>query len=207
MEFLISEQQLKVLLQEGSKSKMTDSLKTMYAFTNNLVTRVMKVYGINLKMFLMWGTSVGGLMMPLDNYIKNKGFNITDDQRMLILAGVTFILFFEGRKGLSKVLNQIDEEGLEKEFRTAYNKGFDLKESFFQFMQTLKVTSATFLEVIAYSFLIPIIPDIFEMVHKTKDVRETAILIAERLLASGVVLLSREALITLTRKLLRKFRR
>lgn len=206
MEFLISEQQLKVLLKEGSKSKMTESLKSMYSFTNNLVTRMMKVYNINLKMLLTWGTSVAGLMMPLDNYIKDKGFNLTDDQRMLVLSGVVFILFFEGKKGLGRILNEIDENGLEIDFKKILQKGSELKFAFFQFMQVMKITTATFLEVVAYCFLIPIIPDIFEMAHNSKDIKETTLLITERLLATGLVLISREALITLVRKLLRKFK-
>ena len=206
MEFLISEQQLKVLLKEGSKSKMTESLKSMYSFTNNLVTRMMKVYNINLKMLLTWGTSVAGLMMPLDNYIKDKGFNLTDDQRMLVLSGVVFILFFEGKKGLGRILNEIDENGLEIDFKKILQKGSELKFAFFQFMQVMKITTATFMEVVAYCFLIPIIPDIFEMAHNSKDIKETTLLITERLLATGLVLISREALITLVRKLLRKFK-
>jgi len=206
MEFLISEQQLRILLQEGNKSKLTDALKTMYAFSSNLVSRVMKVYGLNLKMLLAWGTSIAGLMMPLDNYMRDKGFNVNDDQRKLILAGVIFILFFEGRRGLSKVLSEIDEQGLEKEFKTVLKKGKDLKNAFIQFIEVMKITTSTMMEVIAYCFLIPIIPEIVELSQKNKDMKDSAIFIAERLIASGVVLLSREVLVTLIKKIIKKFR-
>ena len=70
MEFLITEQQLKVILEEQNDSKLTDYMKTMYSFTNNMVSRIQKVYALNLKMLLTWGTSVGGLVMPLDNFIR-----------------------------------------------------------------------------------------------------------------------------------------
>lgn len=206
MEFLISEQQLKVLLKEGGKSKLSDSLKIMYAYSSNLVSRVMKVYGINLKMLLTWGTSIAGLMMPLDNYMKNKGFDVTNDQKMLILAGVIFMVFFEGKRGLSKILSEIDQQGLEKEFKTILRKGKELKEVFFQFLDVLKVTTGTLMEVVAYCFLIPIIPEIVELSQKNKDVKDTALFIAERLIASGVVLLSKEVLVSLIRKIIKKFR-
>ena len=207
MEFLVTEQQLKLLLKESPKDKLSDALKVMYAFTNNMVGKVMKVYGVNLKMFLMWGTSVAGLAMPLDNYIRNKGFNLDDNQRMLVLAGVVFILFFEGRRGMAKILTKIDGEGLEEDFKTILKKGKELKESFAQFVYSMKSTSATFLEVVAYSFLIPIIPDLFEMLSDTEDTKKAALRIAERMFASGLVLISREALITVLRKIIRIIKR
>jgi len=206
MEFLISEQQLKILLQEGNKSKLTDTLKTMYSFSSNLVSRVMKVYGLNLKMLLAWGTSIAGLMMPLDNYMRNKGFDVNDDERKLILAGVIFILFFEGKRGLSKVLSEIDDQGLEKEFKTVLSKGQQLKEAFAQFMKVMKITTSTMMEVVAYCFLIPIIPEIVDLAHNSQSVKETAIFVAERLIASGVVLLSREVLIAIITKLIKKIK-
>ena len=63
MEFLITETQLKTILTEQDKSKMTEDMKTLYSFTENIVNRVKTIYGINLKMLLTWGTSVGGLMV------------------------------------------------------------------------------------------------------------------------------------------------
>lgn len=62
------------------------------------------------------------------------------------------------------------------------------------------------MEVIAYCFLIPIIPEIVELSQKNKDMKDSAIFIAERLIASGVVLLSREVLVTLIKKIIKKFR-
>lgn len=205
MEFLITESQLKIILEEQGKSKFTDNMKILQSFTNNLVNRINKVYGINVKMLLTWGTSVGGMVMPLDNFIKNNVFTLTDDQRMLILAGVVFILFFEGKRGLSKILEAIKKENIEKEFEIVLEKGTQLKEAFQGFLESFRATSAVFMETVAYSFLIPIITDILEVAHGTMSLREASIFIAERLLASGVVVLSREALISLLRKILKKF--
>ena len=85
MEFLITETQLKTILTEQDKSKMTEDMKTLYSFTENIVNRVKTIYGINLKMLLTWGTSVGGLMMPLDNFIKSGNFDLNEQQQSLII--------------------------------------------------------------------------------------------------------------------------
>ena len=95
MDFLINESQLRAILQEQDESRMSDNVKEMYSFTKNLVNRVSKIYGLNLKMLLTWGTAVGGLVMPLDQFIRQGNFELTDDQRFLVLAGIAFIMFFE----------------------------------------------------------------------------------------------------------------
>ena len=107
MEFLITESQLKTILTEQDKSKMTDYMKELYSFTENIVNRVKSIYGLNLKMLLTWGTSVGGLMIPLDEFIKTGDFNLNDEQTILILAAAASLLFFENKRGVAKLIEKI----------------------------------------------------------------------------------------------------
>ena len=97
MEFLINESQLKLILQEQNKSKMNDYMKTLYSFSNNLVNRAAKKYGLNLKLLLTWGASMGGLVMPLDEYLRTGNFNITETQKVLILIGISAIFFYDNK--------------------------------------------------------------------------------------------------------------
>ena len=206
MEFLVSQSQLEFILIEQKKDiGIEDSLKRMKSFTNNMVSKVLKLYDINLKMFLTWGTSIAGLVMPLDNFLRSGNFDLTENERFLVLCGVAFVIFFEGRRGMTKLLMKIKEKGLENPFNVALMKGYQLKDSFSDFLKSTKVVTSQFLEIVSYAFLIPIIVDIQNIASKTSDVKETAILIAERLASSGVVLLSKELLITLFRKLIKKF--
>lgn len=207
MEFLITEKQLSnLILSEGRKDDLSLSVKKMYSFTKEVVKSVMNTYGINIRMFLTWGTSVGGFMMPLDNFIKTGNFQLTDDQRSLILAGVCFIVFFETKRGLTKIMTKIQEEGLESEFDVVLSKGIELKNAFQQFIDATVSSTGIVLEIIAYSFLIPIITDIFELANNSANIQETALIISERLLASGVSLGGKESLLVMVKKLLKRFR-
>lgn len=206
MEFLITEKQLQKILEQEEDSRLTESMKTLHNFTKEMVSRVSRAYNLNLKMLLTWGTSVGGFVMPLDNWIKNNNFSFTDDQRLLVLCGVTFILFFEGKRGLSKILEAIKKENLKEEFEVVLDKGEKFKLAFQGFMETVKGGSSVFLETIAYSFLIPIITDILSVARGTESVKEAAEYITQRLVASGVILLGREFLIVLIRRIVRKFK-
>jgi hypothetical protein len=197
---------LRIILQEQDESKMTDYMKTMYSFTKNLANRVSKVYGLNVKMLMTWATSVGGLVMPLDKFIRDGNFELTDDQRYLVLAGIAFIMFYENKKGLVKILNKIKEEGLEDTFRLVLEKAKDLKSAFKGFLSSLKITVSTFMDTVAYSFLIPIIMDIQDIAYRTSNPKESAILIAERLIASGGVLITAQVLSQVIKKIIEKIK-
>lgn len=207
MDFLISEYQLRTILMEEDRSRMSNYMKQLFSFTNGIVNRAMKSYNINVKMLLTWGASVGGLMMPLDNYIKNGDFNLNDQQIALVLTGVAFIIFFEGRSGLKTILKKIKDEGIEDEFNKVLSKTRQLKIAFEEFLWSLKFSLGTALDTVAYSFLIPIITDIQSIAMSSSNITETAKTISERLLASGVVIVSKEVLVTLIRKLIKKFKR
>jgi len=202
MEFLITESQLKKILTEQERSRMDGYMKQLNSFTKQIVNRVLKSYGLNLRMLLTWGTSVGGMVLPLDRYLRTGNFDLTDNQRMLVLAGIAFTLFFETKSPLSKLLKLIKEEGLSDVYKVGLNKGKQLKESFLNFMSSVNVSTGSFMDTVAYSFLIPIITDIQEAAMNGGDPKETAIMIAQRLSASGVVIIGSQVLSRTIKKII-----
>jgi len=205
MEFLISQSQLNLILNEQRNDDvLSSSLKKMKSFTNNMVGRVLKTYDINLKMFLTWGTSIGGLVMPLNEFLKSGNFDLSESERYLVLSGIAFLIFFEGKRGLTKILTTIKENGLEEAFDAGLLKAYQLKDSFTNFLRSTKVITSQVLEIISYAFLIPIIGDVQNMAGDVTNITESSIMIAERLAASGAVLLSREVLVSLFKKLFKK---
>jgi len=204
MEFLITESQLRVLLQEEEKSQLGLYVKNMYAFTKQMLNKVFKSYGINLRMLLTWGTSVGGLVLPLDQYLRTQHLGLNEDQRMLILVGIIFALFFETKRPFVKIMSLIKENGMENIFQDGLRKGTQLRDAFTNFLSSANTGVGTFLEAIAYSFLIPIITDIQSVLGQTEDIETASILIAERLLAAGVILVGRQTLIDVVKNILKK---
>lgn len=206
MDFLISESQLQIILLEQEKNKFSSDMKRLHSFTTNMVNRVMKNYGLNLKMLLTWGAAVGGLVMPLDVLIKTGNFNLSEKETALVLAGVAFTVFFENKRGIVTLLKKIKDEGLEDEYLEVLTTAQTLKNSFVNFLKSCRITSGAVLDTIAYSFLIPIITDIHSIAVDSSNLNEAALLIAERLIASGVVVLSKDLLSMALKKIIRKFK-
>jgi hypothetical protein len=205
MDFLINESQLRIILQEQDQSKMSDYMKELYSFTSNLVNKAKKTYGFNLKLLLTWGASVGGLVMPLDRFIRTGRFELTDEQATLILIGIACTYFYDNVKTLKTILNKIKEEGLEDTFKEVLIKSRNLRDSFFNFMKSANITLGSTLELATYSFLIPIITDIQSAIIEGSDIQTTAMTISKRLFASGVVLIGQIALTETIKKIIKKF--
>jgi hypothetical protein len=204
MEFLINESQLKIILTEEQSSRLTESIKVMNNYTVNLVKQLKTFYGLNFKMLMTWGASVGGLMMPLDNFIKSGNFNLNEREEILIIGAVASILFTENEKNITTLLKKIKEDGLTDVFQVVLNKGEELKSSFVDFLKSLKISIGSFMEMTAYAFLIPILFDILSIADQSTSIRQGSLLVAERIIASGLVFISKEAIYNLIRKIIKR---
>jgi hypothetical protein len=206
MDFLINESQLRTILQEQDQSKMSDYMKEMYSYTSNLVDRAKSIYGLNLKLLLTWGASVGGFVLPLDNFIKTGRFELNEAEQTLILVGIACSVFYDNSRALKLIYKKIKEQGLEDVFKEVLIKSKNLKNSFSRFLSSANVTISSSLDLVAYSFLIPIITDILNGAS-SGDVGMVAKTIAKRLIASGVVIVSQAVLTDAIKKLVKKFTR
>ena len=207
MEFLITESQLTLILQEQDQSKMSDYMKEMYSYTKNLVDKSKKIYGLNLKLLLTWGASIGGFVLPLDNFIKTGRFELNDVEQTLILIGIACSIFYDNSRTLKLIYKKIKEHGLEDVFKEVLVKSKNLKSSFSRFLSSANVTVSSSLDLLAYSFLIPIITDILDASVNGGDIEIMSKTIAKRLIASGVVIVSQVFLSETIKKLIKKFSR
>ena len=207
MDFLINESQLRLILQEQDQSKMSDYMKEMYSYTSNLVEKAKSIYGLNLKLLLTWGASVGGFVLPLDKFIRTGRFELNEAEQTLILVGIACSVFYDNSRALKLIYKKIKEQGLEDTFKEVLIKSKNLKNSFSKFLSSANVTISSSLDLVAYSFLIPIITDILNGAMNGGDVTTIAKTIAKRLVASGVVIVSQAVLTDAIKKLVKKFTR
>jgi hypothetical protein len=204
MNFLINSKQFNLITENISTNSLTSSCKKMKKFLDELVREVSDKYKVNLKILMTWGPSIGGLLMPLDNFIKTGEFDLTDSQVFLILAGVAATLFIDNISTVKKIIDKIKEEGLVDTFKKVLSKAKKLSSTFVKFIKSLKTSLNTFTEIISYAFLIPIISDLKMMLGSSEDISQVSALIAKRLIASGVVVATGTTLKELIEKIMKK---
>ena len=207
MNFLISENQLKVLVSEGLKSSIEDDMKILNSFSHKLINRVKRRYGLNLKLLLTWGTSFAGLVMPLNNFIEKGSFNLDENQTALLLLGAAAVLYFDNKSLIKKIFSKVKEENLESEFESVLGKGFELRKAFMNFMQSLDTSVRSFSEIISYAFLVPIVTDIYDAAMKIDSIGVATENVTERLLASGVILVGSEILHEVIKSIIRRMKK
>lgn len=190
MKFYITESQLKYLVENNKSENISDDIKELYNITKNIVNDTLDKYNIDSRLLLTWGAAVGGLVAPLDNYIRTNNFQLSNNEISLILVGVASTIVFDNEKLFKDVLDKIKTEGLEKTFYKILSKGKKLKESFIGFMTSLGISVTNITALVRYSFLIPIISDIQSLIYSSNNPKEVIVRIVERIFYSGVITVS-----------------
>jgi hypothetical protein len=207
MDFLINESQLNFLVESENTEKFTRNMKQLNSFTVNLINKAKRIFGLNFKFLITWGPVIGGFVGPLDKYIRDNYLEFSEDSIILITLGIACTYFYQNKKETKKLYEQIEKEGLVSFFEEMLLKSKQLKDSFVSFMESLNLTLGTTVEMIHYSFLIPIINDLQQVAHGATSIANTSKIIVERLLTSGVVLIAGQILIDVISKILKRFKR
>jgi hypothetical protein len=105
---------------------------------------------------------------------------------------------------VSDIINKIKEEGLSDYFESVLEKSDKLKTAFKNFLESLSLTLSSVQEIISYSFLLPLITDFINVANGTQNFWGASEIITERILASGVVIVSGEILSSLISKILKR---
>jgi hypothetical protein len=206
MDYIITESQLKVVLENRDKHKLSQEIKSLWSFTKNITNTVRNKYNIDFKLLLTWGASVGGLVVPLDNYIRTGDFNLNDDQIALILFGCASTIIFDNERIIKQVINSVKDEGILNTFEKILKVAKELKTSFIDFLLSLNMSIGNIVSLIRYSFLIPIIPDLMSYINNDSNLSETVEIIVNRILASGVLTISVEVLRSIIKRSLTRMR-
>ena len=205
MDFLITETQLKTILNEEKSSKIINSLKYLNSFTKELIIKAKKDWDIDFKFLTTFGTAIGGFAAPLNHFIRTGDFELTDSQITLILIGIVALYYYNNKSSLMKIIEIIKSEGIENEFNRVLLKSKELKKSFVKFMTRINKTMSDTFSIMKFAFLIPIISDdIMETLIGSSDVKTATTLIVKRLLAYGAITLSSEVLSNVIEGILKK---
>lgn len=202
MDFIISQNQLNVIVEQNSPNDITDNLRKLYDFTRELIDKSMSVWGLNAKFLITWGAALGGMVLPLKIWLETQNFEITKEQTFLLLLGIACNYYYDSSDFIRKVMQKIKDEGLLDIFKKLYQKSEELKNGLVEFLRSLKIFGDSMTSIMSYAFVLPILGDIYQMVGG-EDIFESAKIISQRIAASGVVLIVGHSLTSFIEKILR----
>lgn len=205
MKIIISESQNKTLITESLIRKMSDNITLMFQFTKKVLKEASEQTGLDFGFLLSWGSTLGGLMMPVSKFIEGKYPEMTSIDISLLLTGSIVTYYTSNKKILGEILNQIKEKGLIKIFDEVLNTTNKLRVVFLGFVDSLNVTIGKLANMLAYTFIIPILPQLYQMAQEGFSQSETTLMV-KRLLSYGIVTISGIILKSLINKILKRFK-
>lgn len=205
MKVIINENQKKLILSESISGKLSTSIKNMEKFTKDIVTECKKTTGIDFSFLLSWGATLGGLFIPVTEFIKGEHPELTSTEISLLITGAMVTYYSSNKEMLGKLLNKIKEKGLVEIFDEVLESTQTLKETFLSFIESLNVTTSKLSNMLAYTFLIPILPKLFELSQMRYD-QDIINEIVKRLIGYGIVIVSSVTLTEIVNKIIKRFR-
>ena len=201
MEYILTESQLKRIILEEKNGDLTQNLRNLYDETKKLLEECAVTWGLNAKFLITWGASLGGMILPLKNYLEGKHPELTHEQVILLILGVACNYFYDNEVFIRKVITKIKKEGLLDVFKDVYSKAEELRRALGEFLRSIKITANTMYSILSYAFILPILNDIYNL-SQGEDIMESVKLIGQRIAASGVVLIVGAGLNNLLKKVI-----
>lgn len=205
MNILINENQKRFLIVEGLSDNLAKDTKKLFDMTKKVLSDSSKQLKMNLEFLLTWGASIGGFMGPLNQFLEGKYPELSTTDTALILTGVISLLYYDNKSTIKEILEKIKEKGLSKEFMSAITKGKELKQVFFDFVSSLNLTTHKISNIMSYTFIVPLLPMIYDMAQSGTLTSDDAAKIAQRLLSFGFLTVGGNALKEFIENIIKKF--
>lgn len=207
MKVLISQSTNRVILTESVLDDIKSTLKSVKDVSLEAISSTKKQLNMDLKFLLTWGASIGGIMAPLMDYVNGNYPELDTASAYSLVVGAVSIVLFNNEKQIRKIVEVIEEKGLNDIFVDILEKTKELKNTLSDFIESLGVTVGQVGNIISYAFLIPIIPMLISIhVDSSTDTSMVVGKIIKSLLSSGGVALSANLLRVLLNKIVDRIR-
>lgn len=205
MKIIITENQNKALLNESVSESIIRSYRSMKKFTEKVLKETKETTGLDFEFLMSWGSTLGGLMMPVSQFIEGNHPELTSLDISLLITGAMVTYYTSNKKALSKILETIKEKGLVDVFDEALSSTSNLKDTFLSFISSLNITMGKMANMLSYTFLIPLLPQLYEMAQTGYD-QNTVNQIVKRILSYGTIIGSSAIIRELIKKIIIRFR-
>ena len=170
MKIILTESQYKKLILENLGKETINKLKSLQEFFDNVSSESKKQIGLDLGFLATWGVTIAGFVRPISEFMKGEFPELTGTEITLLSTGVILTYFTSNKDKLSKVLDLIKEKNLIFEFDVVLEKADKLKNVFFAFIDSLAIPISKISNMLAYTFIIPIIPELYEMAQGNESI-------------------------------------
>ena len=193
MKVILTESQYKRLLKENFDQKISSSLSRMHEFSKKVVSDASMQLRFDFRFLVTYGAGIGAILQSVFEYLEGN-FSGLDDTQIAGLAVMAVGVVFYENKDLRKPESIINSLGLDKELESAVSFTDKLKLKFSHLLKLLGMATHRVSNIVSYSFLIPILSIVIEIVTKHGVDSTQFETLLESLMTSGVIAIGGVAL-------------
>ena len=205
MKIIITESQKIRIFESKILKKLDMDLQILKKNAEEILSDIKKATKINFSFLLTWGVGVYGVMGTLNQFVEGEFPKLSNNEVAALVTAGTMIFFDKKNQRLKQLKEKVDEMGLSDELKIVLGKSSKLKSTFTNFMEDVLNTSYELGNIIAYSFLIPILPILYNL-EKDGISSDGLDEIITRLISFGVVVSSNEVLHKILKKVQKKIK-
>lgn len=175
MKIIITESQYKKILFESRLKSLENKVDELKDFFKKVSSESKKQIGLDLSFLTTWGVTIAGFVSPVQQYISGSFPELSSSDLALLSTGIILTYYESNKEMLGKVLEKIKEKELIFEFDKSLEVATKLKDVFFNFINSLAIPVSKISNMLAYTFLIPLIPDLYEVAQgvDSLNIKET----------------------------------
>lgn len=163
MKIILTESQYKNLLVETISGESVGILKSLKKFFIGVAQETKTQIGLDLSFLTTWGVTIAGFVKPVSDFMEGNYPSLSKTDLALLSTGIILTYYTNNKEKLKIVLDEIKKRLLIQEFDTMLGKAELLKKTFFGFIESLALPMNKISNMLAYTFLIPIIPQLYEI--------------------------------------------
>jgi hypothetical protein len=186
MKVVLTESQFKKILLEGYKEQINNKLVGMHDFSRKVVNDAMTQLKFDFRFLVSYGAGIGAILQSVFEYLDGNFNGLDDGQIAGLVVMAIGVVFFEN-KDLKELRGKIDDMGLSSELNQAISFTEKLKNKFSYLLKLLGMSIHRTSNIVSYSFLIPILSIVIDLVTNHGVDSSQFGMFVEALLTSGLI--------------------
>jgi len=186
MKVILTENQFNTLLKENYKEKIGGSLMNLNKFSNKVVRDASNQLKFDFRFLVTYGAGIGAILQSVFDYLEGNFTGLSETQLAGLAVMAIGVVFFENKDLKSQVQN-IEDMGLSSELDNVVSYTQNLKNKFSNLLKVLGLSIHRTSNIISYSFLIPLLSIIIEIVTLHGVDSSQFSMLIESLLTSGLI--------------------
>jgi len=182
MKVILTESQYKKLLKEQYKDSVSNTLSKINDFTFNVIKDATNQLKFDFRFLLTYGAGIGAILQSVFDYLQGTFTNLDTNQ----IAGLTVmaiaVVFYEN-KDLKELLNKM--RGNELSNAISYTE--KIKNKFSHLLKVLGLSIHRTSNIVSYSFLVPVLSILIDVVTKHGIDSEQFEMLLEALSTSALI--------------------